>query len=91
MTEPQNTPELRFPEFEGEWTEYQFQSHLSKIETGTNKLRSEDFSGLPLLKMGNIQRGNFTFNKLLHILYQGTSLTQFNSNLIQLNKHRESA
>lgn len=64
MTEPQNTPELRFPEFEGEWTEYQFQSHLSKIETGTNKLRSEDFSGLPLLKMGNIQRGNFTFNKL---------------------------
>jgi len=64
MTEQINTPELRFPEFKREWKEYQFQTHLSKIETGTNKLGSEDFSGLPLLKMGNIQRGNFSFNKL---------------------------
>ncbi|MDT4035358.1 restriction endonuclease subunit S [Staphylococcus hominis] len=64
MTEQTNTPELRFPEFKKEWKEYQFQTHLSKIETGTNKLGSEDFLGLPLLKMGNIQRGNFSFNKL---------------------------
>ncbi|MCH4390678.1 restriction endonuclease subunit S [Staphylococcus haemolyticus] len=64
MTEQINTPELRFPEFKREWKEYQFQTHLSKIETGTNKLGSEDYSGLPLLKMGNIQRGNFSFNKL---------------------------
>ncbi|MFV5909277.1 restriction endonuclease subunit S [Staphylococcus arlettae] len=64
MTEQINTPELRFPEFKREWKEYQFQTHLSKIETGTNKLGSEDFAGLPLLKMGNIQRGNFSFNKL---------------------------
>ncbi|MCE4961837.1 restriction endonuclease subunit S [Staphylococcus chromogenes] len=64
MTEQLNAPELRFPEFKREWKEYQFQTHLSKIETGTNKLGSEDFLGLPLLKMGNIQRGNFSFNKL---------------------------
>lgn len=64
MNKQTNIPELRFPEFKREWKEYQFQTHLSKIETGTNKLGSEDFSGLPLLKMGNIHRGNFSFNKL---------------------------
>lgn len=34
------------------------------VQLGTNELGSEGHSGLPLLKMGNLTRGSFNFNKL---------------------------
>ena len=57
-------PKLRFKGFEGEWEETTFGNRLLSIQTGTNLLGSMDNKGIPLLKMGNIQRGYFSFDKL---------------------------
>lgn len=62
--EVENVPELRFPEFKGEWESQKLKNKIVSIETGTNLLGSEDGQGIPLIKMGNIKRGYFSFDKL---------------------------
>lgn len=57
-------PKIRFKGFQGEWEETTFGNRLLSIQTGTNLLGSTDSKGIPLLKMGNIQRGYFSFDKL---------------------------
>ena len=37
---------------------------LISIQTGTNRLGTDNGTGMPLLKMGNIQRGYFSLEKL---------------------------
>ena len=41
---------------------------LESIQTGTNLLGSENNNGMPLLKMGNIQRGYFDTSKLEYLV-----------------------
>src|SRR5699024_5802014 len=59
-----NVPELRFPNFSEEWKKFVFKDQIISIEKGTDLLGSEDNMGIPLIKMGNIKRGYFSFNKL---------------------------
>ncbi|GJF58426.1 restriction endonuclease subunit S [Staphylococcus argenteus] len=62
--ENRNVPELRFPGFEEEWKNFAFKDQIISIEKGTDLLGSEENTGVPLIKMGNIKRGYFSFNKL---------------------------
>lgn len=59
-----NTPKRRFPGFEGAWKQKEFGRMFQKLQTGTNLLGSEQGRGIPLLKMGNIQRGYWNLTKL---------------------------
>lgn len=63
----ENVPELRFKGFTDPWEQREFKDNIVSIQTGTNLLGSEMNSGIPLLKMGNIQRGYFSFNKLEYL------------------------
>lgn len=56
-----DAPELRLGEFNGAWETVSFDSLLTRVEIGTNILGSNRYHGIPLLKMGNIQRGYFDF------------------------------
>lgn len=62
--EVKNVPELRFPNFSEEWKKFVFKDQIISIEKGTDLLGTEDNMGIPLIKMGNIKRGYFSFNKL---------------------------
>lgn len=62
-----NTPKIRFNGFEGEWKKSTYGQHIISVQTGTNLLGEEANKGLPLLKMGNIQRGYFTLDKIEYI------------------------
>lgn len=62
--EGERVPKRRFPGFEGEWEEKEFGKMCQRIQTGTTLLGCEQGKGIPLLKMGNIQRGYWDFTKL---------------------------
>lgn len=67
---PQNgsdVPEVRFDGFTDPWEQRKFGDDLISIQTGTNKLGSENGKGTPLLKMGNIQRGYFSLDKIEYL------------------------
>ncbi|WP_270281622.1 restriction endonuclease subunit S [Streptococcus salivarius] len=64
MTNSKNMPKRRFPYFEGEWEQKEFGKMCQRIQTGTTLLGCEQGKGIPLLKMGNIQRGYWDFTKL---------------------------
>lgn len=59
-----DVPEIRFKGFEGKWEKKKFQENIVSIQIGTNLLGLTTNTGMPLLKMGNIQRGYFSFDKL---------------------------
>src|SRR5574337_237876 len=54
-------PELRFAGFADDWEERKFKDNIVSIQTGTNLLGSTVNEGTPLIKMGNLQRGYFSF------------------------------
>lgn len=60
-------PALRFKGFTEKWEERKFENNIVSIQTGTNLLGTDANEGTPLLKMGNIQRGYFSFNKLEYL------------------------
>lgn len=60
-------PKLRFAGFNDEWEQSKFQDNIISIQTGSNLLGSANNSGTPLLKMGNIQRGYFSLEKLEYL------------------------
>lgn len=60
-------PEIRFAGFEGAWEQRQLGDDLISIQTGTSRLGDESNKGMPLLKMGNIQRGSFSLDKLEYL------------------------
>ncbi|MEI2358790.1 restriction endonuclease subunit S [Mesobacillus zeae] len=62
-----HTPEIRFPGYTRDWEERKFQDDIVSIQTGTNLLGSESNDGIPLIKMGNVQRGYFSLDKLEYI------------------------
>lgn len=62
-----NVPEVRFTGFTDPWEQRKFGDDLISIQTGTNKLGSENGKGTPLLKMGNIQRGYFSLDKIEYL------------------------
>lgn len=64
---PQNgekVPEIRFSGFTDDWEQRKLGDDLVSIHTGTNLLGSTTNTGMPLIKMGNIQRGYFDTSKL---------------------------
>lgn len=65
--EGESVPEVRFPGFTGDWKERKFKDDIVSIQTGTNLLGSESNSGTPLIKMGNIQRGYFSLDKIEYL------------------------
>ena len=67
MEKKAKVPKLRFPGFTDAWEQRKFREDLKSIQTGTNKLGSTENSGMPLLKMGNIQRGYFSLEKLEYL------------------------
>ena len=62
-----SAPELRFPGFSDPWEQRKFGDDIENIQTGTNLLGSTTNQGMPLLKMGNIQRGYFDVSKLEYL------------------------
>ena len=64
MSVEKNVPEIRFKGFSGDWEAREFGSDLVSVQTGTNLLAVTGNSGFPLIKMGNIQRGYFSFEKV---------------------------
>lgn len=57
-------PKIRFKGFEGEWKDTVWGNHIVSTHTGTNLLGEVSNKGIPLLKMGNIQRGFFDLDKI---------------------------
>ncbi|NGB40559.1 restriction endonuclease subunit S [Staphylococcus aureus] len=69
-TQKKNVPELRFPEFEGEWEEKQLGDLTTKIGSGkTPKGGSENYTnkGIPFLRSQNIRNGKLNLNDLVYI------------------------
>ena len=63
-----NKPNIRFKGFTDDWEQRKLGEDLESIQTGTNLLGSENNNGMPLLKMGNIQRGYFDTSKLEYLV-----------------------
>jgi len=64
MRETSKEPDIRFVGFTDAWEQREFEDVIISIQTGTNLLGSESNHGTPLIKMGNIQRGFFSFKKV---------------------------
>lgn len=60
-------PKIRFKGFEGEWKNTIWGNHIVSTHTGTNLLGEVSNKGIPLLKMGNIQRGFFDLDKMEYL------------------------
>ena len=57
-------PNVRFKGFTDDWKQRKLGDDLVSIHTGTNLLGSITNTGMPLIKMGNIQRGYFDTSKV---------------------------
>lgn len=57
-------PKIRFKGFTKDWEQRKLGYDLVSIHTGTNLLGSITNTGMPLIKMGNIQRGYFDTSKV---------------------------
>ena len=62
-----NVPEIRFAGFTDTWEQRKFSDNIVSIQTGTNLLGELSNKGMPLLKMGNIQRGYFSLDKIEYL------------------------
>ena len=60
-------PEIRFDGFTDDWEQRKLGEDLISIHTGTNLLGSVSNTGIPLIKMGNIQRGSFDISKVEYL------------------------
>ncbi|MBL7573959.1 hypothetical protein JHX96_09265 [Staphylococcus saccharolyticus] len=70
MTEQTNTPELRFPEFEGKWLKKSIGELTTKIGSGkTPKGGNKNYlnEGVPFFRSQNIHDGNLYLNNLAFI------------------------
>ena len=57
-------PIIRFKGYQDDWEQRKLGDDLVSIHIGTNLLGSTTNTGMPLIKMGNIQRGYFDTSKL---------------------------
>ncbi|RMC49560.1 restriction endonuclease subunit S [Lactobacillus sp. ESL0228] len=62
--EGERKPKRRFAGFTDDWEQRELGDNLKSIHTGTSLLGSDSNLGMPLLKMGNINRGYFSLNKI---------------------------
>ncbi len=60
----QQIPAIRFKGFTDAWEERKFKDNIISIQTGTNLIGSSSNRGILLIKMGNIQRGYFSLDKV---------------------------
>ena len=60
----EKVPRWRFKGFNDDWEQRKLGDDLVSIHTGTNLLGSITNTGMPLIKMGNIQRGYFDTSKV---------------------------
>jgi type I restriction enzyme S subunit len=60
-------PKLRFPGFEGEWQQKTFSKLLIQGKLGGNYENSESNEGIPIIKMGNLGRGEININKVQYL------------------------
>ena len=60
-------PKLRFQGYTDDWEQRKLGEDLISIHTGTNLLGSVSNTGIPLIKMGNIQRGSFDISKVEYL------------------------
>lgn len=67
MEQQKNLPQLRFPGFEGEWERKKLLNLLSEGKLGGNYENSESNNGIPVIKMGNIGRGNIVLDKIQYL------------------------
>lgn len=67
MEKEKYIPELRFPEFGGEWMMTKLGNVMTEGRLGGNYKNSEDEVGLPLIKMGNLGRGSINLDKVHYI------------------------
>ena len=65
--EGESVPEIRFQGFTEPWEEHKYGDDIESIQTGTNLLGSKNNTGIPLIKMGNIQRGYFDVTEIERI------------------------
>ena len=63
-----SVPALRFKEFSGDWEVKVFADILIKNRLGGNYANSENETNYPLIKMGNLDRGNIKLNKIEYII-----------------------
>lgn len=56
-------PAIGFIGYAGDWQKSSFADDMISFHTGTGKLGTETNTGIPLIKMGNLQRGYFDFEK----------------------------
>jgi type I restriction enzyme S subunit len=66
-TKKQLMPALRFSEFEGEWGSSAFGALLKSSRLGGNYANNEIPNEDPLIKMGNLGRGNISLHKVQYI------------------------
>ncbi|MDT2818121.1 restriction endonuclease subunit S [Vagococcus lutrae] len=60
-------PEIRFAGYTDDWEQRKFSEMIKSIRTGTNLLGKTTNKGIPLIKMGNIQRGYFDLIKIEYL------------------------
>jgi type I restriction enzyme S subunit len=60
-------PALRFPEFEGEWEEKRLEAIVRSHKLGGNYANSLSSTDYPLIKMGNLKRGQMDVSKIEYI------------------------
>jgi len=80
MTENNLVPKLRFSDFQDEWISNSFGELLISSRLGGNYANSESLTENPLIKMGNLGRGNIVLDKVQYI-EQGETLD--NKDLIE--------
>jgi len=62
-----NFPNLRFPEFKGEWNARKLKEVVIENRLGGNYENSESITKIPVIKIGNLGRGAITTDKLYYL------------------------
>lgn len=65
-----NVPALRFPEFKGNWEKKKLGEVMIEGKLGGNYENSESNLGIPIIKMGNINRGIISLDKIQYLPIQ---------------------
>ena len=62
-----NVPNLRFPEFTEEWETKKLGEIIVEGKLGGNYGNSESYKGFPVIKMGNLGRGEIVLDKIQYL------------------------
>jgi type I restriction enzyme S subunit len=63
-----NLQEIKKNQYPKSWKQYRLSKLLSKYKLGGNYKNSEDASSIPLIKMGNLGRGNINLKKVSKVV-----------------------